>query len=78
MIYANNSSPIIILLVILGVMVLIAALSYIIYRISHPRLKEDKPSQESVIKEEMDRRLQPIEDEKVAKEIEQYKEEEED
>ena len=65
----------IILLAILGVTGLIALITYIIYRYTHPRLKEnDKPTEEQILNEEMDRVLKPIEDEELRKEIEEYKE----
>ena len=65
----------IILLIILGIIGAIALVSFIIYRYTHPRLKEnDKPTEEEILKEEMDRFLKPIEDEEVRREVEQYKE----
>ena len=65
----------IILLAILGFTGLIALVSFIVYRYTHPRLKDtDKPTEEEVLQEEMDRLLKPIEDEETRKEIEQYKE----
>ena len=65
----------IILLAVLGVTGLIALVTYIIYRTTHPRLKEtDKPTEEQILNEEIDRILKPIEDEEVRKEIEQYQE----
>ena len=72
------SKELIILIVILGITALVALISYIVYRYLHPRLKEEKPSEEQLLKEEMDRMLQPIEDEKIAKEVEAYKEKEDE
>ncbi len=64
-----------ILLGIIGVTAVIALVSFIIYRYTHPRLKEtDKPTDEQILNEEMDRLLSPIEDEEARKEIENYKE----
>ena len=68
------SKELIILIVILGITAVVALISYLVYRYLHPRLKEEKPSEEELLKEEMDRMLQPIEDEEVAKKIEEYKE----
>ena len=64
-----------ILLIILGVAGAIALVFFIIYRFTHPRLKEnDKPTEEQILREEMDRILKPIDDETIRKEVEDYKE----
>ena len=63
------------LLAIVGVTGAIALVAFIVYRYTHPRLKEDdKPSEEQILHEEMDRILKPIDDDDVRKEIEDYKE----
>lgn len=68
-------ASVIALLVIVGVTGLIALVTFIIYRYTHPRLKEtDKPTEEQILHEEMDRVLKPIEDEDLRKEVEDYKE----
>lgn len=68
-------ASVIALLVIVGVTGLIALVTFIIYRYTHPRLKEtDKPTEEQILHEEMDRILKPIEDEELRKEVEDYKE----
>lgn len=68
-------ASVIALLVIVGVTGLIALVTFIIYRYTHPRLKEtDKPTEEQILHEEMDRVLKPIEDEELRKEVEDYKE----
>ena len=71
--------PVIILLVILGVAGIAAIVAFGIHRSLHPTIKEDedKPSEEEILKEEMDRILEPIEDEETAKKIEDYKEDDE-
>ena len=64
-----------IFLIIIGITAAIALAAFIIYRLTHPRLKQDdKPTEEEVLHEEMDRILKPIEDEELRKEIEDYKE----
>ena len=64
-----------ILLAVIGVTGAIALVTYIIYRYTHPRLKEnEKPTEEEILHEEMDRVLQPIDDDSVRKEVEEYKE----
>ena len=65
----------IILLVIIGVTGLIALIAFLVYRYTHPRLKDDgKPTEEEILHEEMDRVLKPIEDDDIRKEVENYKE----
>ena len=77
MIYANeNLTGIITLVAIIVAAALIAILAFVIHRIMHPRLKSDteKPSEEEMVQEELDRVLQPVDDEQTAKEISDYKE----
>ena len=66
----------IIFLVILGATAVVALLAFILYRVLRPRLKEDKPSEEEILEDEMKRVLQDVEDEEVAKQISDYKEDE--
>lgn len=68
---------IIILLAVLGSAIVIALIAYVIYRYTHPKLKEEKPDEKEILQEEMDRLLKPIEDDDVAKKVEEYKEEDE-
>ena len=67
---------IIILLVILGVAGAIALLAFIIYRVLRLKLKEEKPSDEQILQDEMNRVLQDVEDPEAAKQISNYKEDE--
>ena len=67
---------IIILLVILGVAGAIALLAFIIYRVLRPKLKEEKPSDEQILQDEMNRVLQDVEDPETAKQISDYKQDE--
>ena len=71
-----NMSPIIIFLIVLGVVAVVALVAFIIYRTIRPKLKEDKPSEEEILQDEMNRVLQDVEDEEVAKQINDYKEDE--
>lgn len=67
--------------VILSICGVIAILAFALYRLSHPKLKEEKPSEEQkeqFLKEELDRVLKPVEDEEAAKKISEYKDDEED
>ena len=68
---------VLVLLIIIGVFAAIALIAFIVFKLLHPKLKEDKPSEDQIIKEEMDRFLKPIDDDKVAKEVSEYKDEEE-
>lgn len=65
-------NPVYILLIIIGVFGLIALLAYIIHRVLNPKLKEDKPDEEQFVQEELDRVLQPIEDEETANAVNSY------
>ena len=69
-------NPVIIFLIVLGVAAIIALLAFIIYRTIRPRLKEEKPSEEEILQDEMKRVLQDVEDEEVAKQISNYKDDE--
>ena len=51
-------------------------MAYVLYRILRPRLKEEKPTEEEILQDEMKRVLQDVEDEEVAKEISNYKDDE--
>ena len=70
-------NPIIVFLIVLGVIGIIALVAFIIYRTIRPRLKEEKPSEEEILQDEMKRVLQDVEDEEVAKEITNYKDDDE-
>ena len=78
MILDSNMNGIITLIAVIAVAAVIAIVAFVIHRIMHPKLKseDDRPSDEEIVKEELDRVLQPVEDEETAKEISEYKEEE--
>ena len=69
----------IIFLIVLGAALLIGAVALLIYfLLLRPKLKkDDKPTEEQILREEMDRVLKPIDDEETAKAVEQYKDEDE-
>ena len=69
-------NPVIIFVIILAVTAVVALLAFILYRVLRPRLKEDKPSEEQILEDEMKRVLQDVEDEEVAKQISDYKDDE--
>ena len=76
----SNLGGLITFIVIVAVAALIAIVAFVIHRFLHPKLKSEneKPSEEEMMKEELDRVLQPIEDEKTAEEVSNYKDEEND
>jgi membrane protein implicated in regulation of membrane protease activity len=63
-------------LIILAVAAVVALVAFILYRVLRPRLKEEKPSDEEILQDEMKRVLQDVEDEEVAKQISDYKDDE--
>ncbi len=72
------SEGLITFLIVLAVVVVIALVTFLLYLYLKPRLKrDDKPSEEQILDEEMKRVLQPIDDEETAQAVEQYKDEEE-
>ena len=67
-----NGQPLIILLIVIGAFALIAIVAFVIYRLLRPKLKDEGKEQKTekdYAQEELDRILQPVEDEGVAKEI---------
>lgn len=69
----------IIFLIILGAAAIIALIAFLIYLYLKPKLKkDDKPTEEQIVREEMERVLKPIDDEETARAVEQYKDEDED
>ena len=77
MILANeNIQPILILLIVIGSFAVIAIVAFIIYRLLRPKLKDENKEQKTeqdYAQEELDRILQPVEDEQTAKEISNYR-----
>ena len=68
----------IIFLIVLGAAAAIGLVAFLIYLYLKPKLKkDDKPTDEQIVREEMDRILKPIDDEETARAVEQYKDEEE-
>ena len=69
-------NTLLIFIIVVGVAGIIGLVAFIIYRTLRPRLKEEKPSEEEILQDEMKRVLQDVEDEEVAKQISDYKEDE--
>lgn len=66
------------LVAIIASAALIAIVAFVIHRFLHPRLKSDneKPTEEQITQEELDRVLRPIDDEETAREVSEYHEDE--
>lgn len=67
---------VLVLIIIICVTAIIALLAFIIYRFLRPKLKEEKPSEEEILQDEMSRVLEDVKDEEAAKQISEYKEDE--
>ncbi|NLB48765.1 MAG: hypothetical protein GX813_02870 [Erysipelotrichia bacterium] len=65
--------PVLVLVIILAFAAIIALSAYVIYRFLRPRLKEEIPSEQQIVEEEINRVLEDVEDEKTKKEIINYK-----
>ena len=64
-------------LIVLGAAAVIAIVAFLIYLSLKPKLKiDDKPSDEEIVKEEINRILVPVEDEDTARAIAQHKDDE--
>lgn len=72
------NDPIAIFLIILGCAIVIAAVALIIYKVLHPKLKQEekKIDEEKAVQEELNRVLEPIDDEKLSQDIQNYKSDE--
>ena len=65
-------------LIVLGVAAVIAIVAFLIYLYLRPKLKvDDKPTEEQIVEEEMNRILKPVDDDETAEAIKDYKDEEE-
>lgn len=81
MVFANSGStlPIIILAIVVGAFALIALIAFIIHKILHPKFKdEDKIDEKEAVKENLDRILEDVDDEETAKQIANYRDEEDE
>ena len=66
----------IIFAIVIAATALIGGVAFGIYRLLHPKLKEERDTSNDV-KEELDRVLVPVEDEETSKKIQNYQDEEE-
>ena len=64
-----------IFLIVIAFFAVVAIVAYVIHKILRPKLKdEEKNDEKKNAQEELDRILQPVEDDKVSEEIQNYKE----
>ena len=72
-------SPVGVFFIVVGGVAFIALVAVILFRILRPKLKlDEKPSEEELVEEEMNRILKPIEDDETAKAVSEYKDEEDE
>ena len=71
-------TPVGVFFIVLGSVAFIALLAFLLYLYIKPKLKvDDKPTEEQLVEEEMNRILKPIEDDETAKAVSEYKDEDE-
>ena len=75
--FLANLDSLWIFLIVVGAFTVIAVIAFIIYRLLRPKLKNDdsdkEKTEEDYAQENLDRILQPVDDEKVSEEIQNYK-----
>ena len=72
-------TPVGVFFIVLGSVAFIALLAFLLYLYIRPKLKiDDKPSDEQLLEEEMNRLLKPIDDDDTAKAVSEYKDEEDE
>lgn len=78
MILDSNLGGLITLIAIIVSAAIIGIVAFVLHRFLHPKLiEDDKPSDEEIVEEELNRVLQPVEDEETANQINNYKEDDE-
>ena len=73
--FAGEMNGFVIFAIVLGIFALIAIVAFVIYRFLKPKLKEQETpkTEKDYAQEELDRRLEPVDDEQARKAIEDYK-----
>ena len=75
----NQMIPILVLVIVVATFGVIALVAFIIYRILHPKLKdENKIDDKQAAKESLDRILEDVEDKEAAEQIANYHEEDDE
>ena len=73
---AGINTPVLVFLIVLGAVALIAIFAFLLRLYLRPKLKsDDKPTEDQVLEEEMNRLLKPIDDDDTAQAVSEYKEE---
>ena len=74
MVLANNEMlPVLILVIIVAAFAVIALIAFLIYKMLHPKLKdENKIDEKEAVKENLDRILEDVEDKETAEQIANY------
>ena len=77
MVLANNEMlPVLILVIIVAAFAVIALIAFLIYKMLHPKLKdENKIDEKEAIEENLDRILEDVEDKETAEQIANYHDE---
>lgn len=64
--------------IVFGIIAAIALFAFLLYRFLRPKMKiDDKPGEQDIVNEEMNRVLRPIEDDDTAKAVNEYKDDDE-
>ena len=72
-------TPVGVFFIVLGSVAFIALVAFILYINIRPKLKiDDKPTEDQLLQEEMNRLLKPIDDDDTAKAVSEYKDDEEE
>lgn len=70
------NEPWVILVVIIGIAAVIGGVSFLIYKFMGKKNPSPEIDEDKIAEEELERILEPVNDEEVAKEIEKYEEDE--
>lgn len=65
-------------IIIISIAAVIAIVAFVIYKLLIPKLKDDKPDDDDLLAEELDRVLEPIDDAEIAKKVSEYKNEDDE
>ena len=71
------NTNLLVILIVIGAAFIIGLVAFLIHLYLKPKLKkDDKPTDEQIVQEEINRVLKPIDDDETAKAVEDYKDEE--
>ncbi len=76
---ASDMLPVVILLIIIAAFAAIALVAWVIHKFLRPKLKDEETvDEDKALQENLDRVLEPVDDEKTADAIASYKDEDEE